>query len=168
MKHWSAEFRPRSICNYGSDGDSGPSGDSGGGYTGDTGGLLMKPVNGPITSPYGYRINPVMHYYGLHDGDDFGAACGTPIWSAGNGHILSEYYSSVWGNRLYLNLGIVNGNNVTVIYNHLTRYAVGCGGHVSRGQVVGYAGTTGWSTGCHLHFTILVNGKAVDPMAWLS
>ncbi len=65
----------------------------GGGYTGPTGGLLMRPVNGPITSPYGYRINPVMHYYGLHDGDDFGAACGTPIWSAGNGHIMSEYYS---------------------------------------------------------------------------
>ena len=69
----------------------------GGGYTGPTGGLLMRPVNGPITSPYGYRINPVMHYYGLHDGDDFGAACGTPIWAAGNGHILSEYYSDGLG-----------------------------------------------------------------------
>ncbi len=139
----------------------------GGGYTGPTGGLLMRPVNGPITSPYGYRINPVMHYYGLHDGDDFGAGCGTPIWSAGNGHILSEYYSSVWGNRLFLNLGLVNGNNVTVIYNHLSAYRSQVGEAVSRGQVIGLIGTTGWSTGCHTHMTVMVNGVAVNPDTWI-
>ena len=55
----------------------------GGGYKGPTGGLLMRPVSGPITSPYGYRLNPVGHYWGLHDGDDFGANCGTPIWRRG-------------------------------------------------------------------------------------
>jgi murein DD-endopeptidase MepM/ murein hydrolase activator NlpD len=135
----------------------------GGGYTGTTSGLLMRPVNGPITSPYGYRINPVMHYYGLHDGDDFGAACGTPIWAAGNATVMSQYYSSVWGNRLYLNLGLVNGKNVTVIYNHLSAYRSHVGEHVSRGQVVGLIGTTGWSTGCHTHMTVMVNGTAVNP-----
>ena len=139
----------------------------GGGYKGPTGGLLMPPVNGPVTSPYGYRINPVMHYYGLHDGEDFGAACGTPIWSAGNGHILSEYYSSVWGNRLFINLGLINGKNVTVIYNHLSAYRSQVGQAVSRGQVVGLIGTTGWSTGCHTHFTVMVNGVAVNPAPWL-
>jgi murein DD-endopeptidase MepM/ murein hydrolase activator NlpD len=139
----------------------------GGGYKGPTGGLLMRPVNGPITSGYGYRINPVMHYYGLHDGDDFGAACGTPIWSAGNGHILSEYYSSVWGNRLFLNLGLINGKNVTVIYNHLSAYRTHVGQAVSRGQVVGLIGTTGWSTGCHTHMTVMVNGVAVNPAPWI-
>jgi murein DD-endopeptidase MepM/ murein hydrolase activator NlpD len=139
----------------------------GGGYTGPTGGLLMRPVNGPITSPYGYRINPVMHYYGLHDGDDFGAACGTPIWSAGNGHIMSEYYSSVWGHRLFLNLGLINGKNVTVIYNHLSAYRTHVGQAVARGQVVGLIGTTGWSTGCHTHMTVMVNGVAVNPAAWI-
>ena len=139
----------------------------GGGYTGPTGGLLMRPVNGPITSPYGYRINPVMHYYGLHDGDDFGAACGTPIWAAGNGHILSEYYSDVWGHRLFLNLGLINGKNVTVIYNHLSAYRTHVGQAVSRGQVVGLIGTTGWSTGCHTHMTVMVNGVAVNPAAWI-
>ena len=137
------------------------------GYRGTTSGLLMRPVNGPITSPYGYRINPVMHYYGLHDGDDFGAACGTPIWAAGNGTVMSEYYSSVWGNRLYINLGAINGKNVTVIYNHLSAYRSHVGEHVSRGQVVGLIGTTGWSTGCHTHFTVMVNGVAVDPAPWL-
>jgi murein DD-endopeptidase MepM/ murein hydrolase activator NlpD len=140
----------------------------GGGFHGSTGGLLMRPVNGPITSPYGYRINPVMHYYGLHDGDDFGAACGTPIWAAGNGHVMSEYFSSVWGNRLFLNLGLINGKNVTVIYNHLSAYRSSVGQAVSRGQVVGLIGTTGWSTGCHTHMTVMVNGVAVDPTPWLS
>ncbi len=140
----------------------------GGGYKGSTQGLLMRPVNGPITSPYGYRINPVMGYYGLHDGDDFAAACGTPIWSAGNGTILSQYYSSVWGNRLFINLGLINGKNVTVIYNHLSAYRSSVGERVSRGQVVGLIGTTGWSTGCHTHFTVMVNGVAVDPAPWIS
>ena len=140
----------------------------GGGYQGSTHGLLMRPVNGPITSPYGYRINPVMGYYGLHDGDDFGAPCGTPIWSAGNGTILSQYYSSVWGNRLFINLGLINGKNVTVIYNHLSAYRSHVGERVSRGQVVGLIGTTGWSTGCHTHFTVMVNGVAVDPAPWIS
>jgi murein DD-endopeptidase MepM/ murein hydrolase activator NlpD len=139
----------------------------GGGYTGTTQGLLMRPVNGPITSPYGYRINPVMHYYGLHDGDDFGAACGTPIWAAGNATVMSQYYSSVWGNRLYLNLGLINGKNVTVIYNHLSAYRSHVGEHVARGQVVGLIGTTGWSTGCHTHMTVMVNGTAVNPAPWL-
>jgi murein DD-endopeptidase MepM/ murein hydrolase activator NlpD len=140
----------------------------GGGYHGPTGGLLLRPVNGPITSPYGYRINPVMGYYGLHDGDDFGAACGTPIWAAGNATVMSEYYSSVWGNRLFLNLGLINGKNVTVIYNHLSAYRSGVGQHVSRGQVVGLIGTTGWSTGCHTHMTVMVNGVAVNPAPWIS
>jgi murein DD-endopeptidase MepM/ murein hydrolase activator NlpD len=127
----------------------------------------MRPVNGPITSPYGYRINPVMGYYGLHDGDDFGAACGTPIWAAGNGTVMSQYYSSVWGHRLYLNLGLINGKNVTVIYNHLSAYRSHVGQHVARGQVVGLIGTTGWSTGCHTHMTVMVNGTAVNPAPWL-
>jgi murein DD-endopeptidase MepM/ murein hydrolase activator NlpD len=139
----------------------------GGGYSGSTHGILMRPVNGPITSPYGYRINPVMGYYGLHDGDDFGAACGTPIWAAGNGTVMSEYYSSVWGHRLYLNLGLINGKNVTVIYNHLSAYRSHVGEHVTRGQTVGLIGTTGWSTGCHTHMTVMVNGVAVNPAPWL-
>jgi murein DD-endopeptidase MepM/ murein hydrolase activator NlpD len=139
----------------------------GGGYRGSTSGLLMRPVNGPITSPYGYRINPVMGYYGLHDGDDFAAACGTPIWSAGTGSVMSEYYSSVWGHRIFLNLGLINGKNVTVIYNHLSAYRTHVGQHVVRGQVIGLIGTTGWSTGCHTHMTVMVNGVAVNPAPWL-
>jgi murein DD-endopeptidase MepM/ murein hydrolase activator NlpD len=133
----------------------------------DTNGLLMQPVNGPVTSSFGYRVHPIYHYWGLHDGDDFGASCGAPLFAAGGGKVLTEYYSSVWGNRLYLNIGLVNGNFITVIYNHLSSYNVGVGATVGRGDVVGYVGTTGWSTGCHLHFTVLENGKPVDPQRYL-
>jgi murein DD-endopeptidase MepM/ murein hydrolase activator NlpD len=80
---------------------------------------------------------------------------------------MTRYYSSSYGNRLYLNLGMVNGKNLTVIYNHLSGYAAGTGQRVARGQVLGYVGDTGWSTGCHLHFTVMVNGTDVDPMNWL-
>jgi murein DD-endopeptidase MepM/ murein hydrolase activator NlpD len=138
----------------------------GGGYHGDTGGLLMRPVNGPMTSPYGWRIHPIYGYWGLHDGDDFGAPCGAPLYAVANGTVMSQYYSSVWGNRLYLNLGLINGQNVTVIYNHLSAYRSHVGQHVTRGQVVGLVGTTGWSTGCHTHFTVMVNGKPVNPAPW--
>jgi murein DD-endopeptidase MepM/ murein hydrolase activator NlpD len=133
----------------------------------DINGLLMPPVNGPVTSPFGYREHPIYHYWGLHDGDDFGAPCGAPLFAAGGGKVLTEYYSSVWGNRLYLNVGMVNGNFITVIYNHLSRYNVGVGATVGRGDVVGYVGTTGWSTGCHLHFTVMENGNPVDPQKYL-
>jgi len=132
----------------------------------DTDGLLMRPVNGPLTSSYGYRVHPIYHYWGLHDGDDFGAPCGAPLAAVRNGKVLTEYYSSVWGNRLYINLGMVNGKFITVIYNHLSRYAVGSGQVVRRGETVGYVGTTGWSTGCHLHFTVMENGHPVDPMKY--
>lgn len=132
----------------------------------DTNGLLMRPVNGPVTSPYGYRVHPIYRYWGLHDGDDFGAPCGAPLVAVRGGKVLTQYYSSVWGNRLYLNVGLINGKFITVIYNHLSRYQVGTGAQVNRGQVLGYVGTTGWSTGCHLHFTVLENGKAVDPMKY--
>ena len=138
-----------------------------GGYHGETDGILNKPVDGPVTSPYGWREHPIYHYWGLHDGTDFGADCGQHLWAVAGGRVLSEYYSDVWGNRLYLDLGNFNGKNVTVIYNHMSGYKVGVGDRVDRGDTVGYVGTTGWSTGCHLHFTVMVNGTPVDPMNWI-
>lgn len=139
----------------------------GGSYNGDTGGLLFRPANGPVTSPYGYRIHPIYGYYGLHNGTDFGVPCGASLYAGEAGTVISKYYDEVYGNRLYLAIGKVNGASITLVYNHLTSYAVGEGARVRRGQVVGYAGMTGWSTGCHLHFTVLRNGEPVDPMNYL-
>jgi murein DD-endopeptidase MepM/ murein hydrolase activator NlpD len=139
------------------------------GFVGQSQGFLSPPITGaPLTSPYGYRINPVMGYYGLHDGDDFGAACGTPLRASADGTVIAEYWSDVYGNRLYMDNGQVNGHDITTNVNHAERYVVSVGDHVTRGQVVGYVGTTGWSTGCHTHFTVLQDGTAVDPMLYLN
>jgi murein DD-endopeptidase MepM/ murein hydrolase activator NlpD len=130
-------------------------------------GYLSFPVNGPITSPYGMRVNPILHILELHDGTDFGAACGTPIKAAAPGKVLAAYYNIGYGNRLIVGDGFVKGVSLATSYNHLSRYAVAVGQHVQRGQVVGYVGDTGFSTGCHLHFMVYVNGQTVDPMTWL-
>lgn len=139
----------------------------GGSYNGDTNGLLARPGPGPVTSPYGYRIHPIYGYWGLHNGTDFGTGCGAALWAGESGTVINEYYDEVYGNRLYLAIGKVNGADIVLVYNHLTRYAVGEGATVTRGQVVGYSGSTGWSTGCHLHFIVMRNGDTVDPMTYL-
>ena len=129
-------------------------------------GLLAMPVSGYITSPFGWRTHPIWGYRSLHDGVDFGAACGTPIRAAADGVVISEYYHSAWGNRIIIDHGVLKGVGVSTISNHLSGYAVSAGQRVERGQVVGYVGNTGWSTGCHLHYTVNQNGVPVDPMNW--
>jgi murein DD-endopeptidase MepM/ murein hydrolase activator NlpD len=137
------------------------------GYVGSQDGILLAPVDGAVTSPFGYRIHPIYGYWGLHDGTDFGVSCGEGMRAAADGTVTQEYYSSVYGNRLYLDVGKINGKSITVVYNHATSYRLKVGDTVKRGAVVGYVGSTGWSTGCHLHFTVLQNGTAVDPMGYL-
>lgn len=129
-------------------------------------GFLDYPVSGPITSPFGWRRHPIYGYRSLHDGIDFGADCGTPIYAPANGRVIDEYFQTAWGNRIIIDHGWQRGVGLATISNHLSSYAVGVGDWVKRGEVVGFVGTTGWSTGCHLHFTVLQNGNAVDPMRW--
>ena len=137
------------------------------GYVGADDGFLLPPVDGSVTSPFGYRVHPIYGYWGLHDGTDFGVSCGEGMRAAAAGKVISRYYSSVYGNRLYIDVGKVNGHALTVVYNHATGYRVNVGDTVARGETVGYVGSTGWSTGCHLHFTVLQDGVAVDPMNYL-
>ncbi len=127
---------------------------------------FSSPVSAPITSVYGMRFHPVLHYWKLHDGTDFGAGCGTAIRAPYAGKVVEKYYNGGYGNRLMIDHGSVGGNYVTTGYNHAIRYTVGVGQHVSRGQVIGYVGTTGYSTGCHLHLMVWLNGKVVNPMRW--
>jgi murein DD-endopeptidase MepM/ murein hydrolase activator NlpD len=138
-----------------------------GGFDGATGGFLDRPVPGIVTSPFGWRTHPIYGYWGLHNGTDFRAGCGEPLRASASGRVITRYYSSVYGNRLYLGVGMVNGKFITVVYNHLSGYTVGTGQNVSRGQVIGYGGTTGWSTACHLHYTVLANGVPVNPMNYM-
>jgi murein DD-endopeptidase MepM/ murein hydrolase activator NlpD len=128
---------------------------------------LSWPINTYITSPYGMRFHPILHYWKLHDGTDFGGGCGTPIHAAASGVITDRYYNGGYGNRLFLNNGIIHGSAITTVYNHLSRYKVRVGQHVNKGQVIGYVGTTGYSTGCHLHFMVYQDGQVVNPMNWL-
>ncbi len=133
-----------------------------------SGGLLSPPVNGGrLSSPYGYRKHPIYGYWGMHDGQDWAVGCGTPMYATSSGTVVERYYSSVYGNRLYLDNGLQGGVSVTSVYNHASRYVVGVGAKVKRGQLVGYVGNTGWSTGCHLHFTVLVNGATANPRNWI-
>jgi murein DD-endopeptidase MepM/ murein hydrolase activator NlpD len=87
--------------------------------------------------------------------------------AAASGKVVAKYFSSVYGNRLFVYVGRVNGKNLTIVYNHAASYGVGVGQQVSRGQVVGSVGDTGWSTACHLHFTVLADGRPVNPMNYL-
>ncbi len=139
----------------------------GGAGSGDGGGSLSRPVAGGITSGYGMRVHPITGRYKLHDGTDFSARCGTPIRAAAGGVVLEQYYNGGYGNRVILNNGLMRGRSIVTTYNHLSSYARSVGDKVNRGDVVGYVGSTGYSTGCHLHFMVLVDGRTTDPMGWL-
>jgi murein DD-endopeptidase MepM/ murein hydrolase activator NlpD len=129
-------------------------------------GFLSPAANGPLTSPFGLRFHPILHVWKLHTGTDFGVPCGTPVVAAADGTVLSAGWGGGDGNRLVIDHGIVSGVDLVTTYNHLTSFVV-TGGKVKRGQLVAISGTTGYSTGCHLHFETLENGQFVDPAKWL-
>jgi murein DD-endopeptidase MepM/ murein hydrolase activator NlpD len=124
------------------------------------------PVAAHITSPFGMRFHPVLHYWKLHDGTDFGAGCGTPIRAPRAGRVAERYYNAGYGNRLMIDHGYLGGRYVTTGYNHASRYIVRVGQRVQKGQVIGYVGSTGFSTGCHLHLMVWLNGRLRNPMTW--
>ena len=132
-------------------------------------GFLSYPVNAPVSSEFGMRYDPVMQRTQLHAGIDFAANCGTPVHAAADGDVIMatpESQSGGYGNRLVIDHGIVGKFDLTTTYNHLTSWVVSSG-HVTRGQVVAYSGTTGFSTGCHLHFETRQDGTPVNPRNWL-
>ena len=130
---------------------------------------LLRPVPGPITSPYGRRFHPIRHVWKLHDGTDFGASCGTPIRAAAAGRVINRSLQrAATGNRLMIDHGTLStwggGRGFVTGYNHAIRYTVRVGQAVRRGQVIGYVGSTGYSTGCHLHLMVWLNGAKTNPM----
>ena len=130
-------------------------------------GPMMWPVDTYITSSYGMRLHPIYRAWRLHDGTDFGARCGTPVRAAAPGRVIGRYYNVGYGNRVIVSHGYLRGFSVTTTYNHLSRYSARVGEFVRRGEVIGFVGTTGFSTGCHLHFMVFRDGRTVDPMNWL-
>ncbi|MEP6761959.1 MAG: M23 family metallopeptidase [Sporichthyaceae bacterium] len=131
-------------------------------------GLFARPVSGPVTSPFGMRVHPITGVTKLHTGTDFGAACGTPIHAARAGTVLAAEFNTAYGWRTVITHGVVGGVMLTTTYNHQQFLGVDAGQQVQAGQVIGNVGTTGYSTGCHLHFELIVNSDVVDPVPWIS
>jgi len=131
-------------------------------------GYLAYPTKVPyITSSYGYRRHPILGYVRLHAGTDFRAYCGTPIYAAAAGTVVWAQRRGGFGNQVLVNHGQVGGHSLMSSYNHFSRFAVSSGQHVDKGQVVGYSGSTGTSTACHLHFEVYVDGQTINPMTML-
>lgn len=131
-------------------------------------GLLSYPVGFPVSSEFGLRFHPVLRIWRLHAGIDFAAPCGAPVYAAADGEVILATpvgQSGGYGNRLVIDHGLHSGVDLTTTYNHLTSF-VATTGQVARGQLVAYSGTTGLSTGCHLHFETRENGTPVNPRTW--
>src|SRR5699024_942971 len=111
-------------------------------------GGYVQPVSGSISSGYGYRTHPVLGTSQLHEGVDFAVGCGTPVKSAQSGTVVAVEYHSASGKRVKVD----HGNGTITGYYHLQGYNTSVGATVEAGEVIGYVGTTGRSTGCHLHF----------------
>jgi murein DD-endopeptidase MepM/ murein hydrolase activator NlpD len=125
--------------------------------------LVRKPVSeGTITSGFGGRNHPVLGFTKMHTGVDWGSAMGTPIFAAGNGTVEKADWEGGYGK--YIRIRHANGYETA--YGHMSAFARGMepGKKVRQGQVIGYVGSTGLSTGAHLHYEILINGRFVDPM----
>lgn len=124
---------------------------------------FVKPVDGVLSSQFGIRFHPILHVWKLHSGTDLAAACGTPVKAAKAGTVTMAGGFTGYGNRVVID----HGSGVVTTYNHLTSYAAAVGLKVQQGQIIGYVGSTGMSTGCHLHFEVMVGGAFVDPAPYL-
>jgi murein DD-endopeptidase MepM/ murein hydrolase activator NlpD len=132
--------------------------------SGQYGGELFWPTNGPIVSGFGYRTHPVYGTTRFHAGVDIDGACGQPIFAAEDGTVLSAGYNGGYGNATVID----HGGGLSTLYAHQSSIGVSSGQKVGRGQQIGLVGTTGLSTGCHLHFEVRVNGEPVDPVPYLT
>jgi murein DD-endopeptidase MepM/ murein hydrolase activator NlpD len=150
-----------------SSGRGSSSGGSSSGGSSDSGGLSYPVSNPYVTSPYGMRIHPVTGVYKLHDGTDFRAHCGTPIRAAAPGRVLWARYRGGYGNQVAVDHGVIGGDALMTSYSHLSRFSASRGEGVSRGEVIGYSGSTGYSTACHLHFMVYDDGVRANPMSYL-
>lgn len=128
---------------------------------------LDWPVVGRLSSPFGMRVHPITGVYKLHTGLDIAAACGTPIRAARPGVVVEAGWNSAYGWRTVVSHGAVGGVLLTTTYNHQADIRVEVGQRVAAGEVIGAVGSTGYSTGCHVHFELYVNAALVDPMPWL-
>ena len=126
-------------------------------------GQMILPTNGSVTSPFGWRTHPVLGTSRFHGGLDLGAEEGTPIIAADSGTVIvSEWYGG-YGNAVIID----HGNDITTLYGHCSQLYVSEGQSVKKGQLIAAVGSTGLSTGPHLHFEVRIKGEPTDPVAYL-
>ncbi len=124
---------------------------------------LKLPVNGKVTSPFGYRYHPVTGQFGFHTGMDLSGNLKDPIYAAGEGTVVETGKSSVWGNYIVID----HGKNTQTFYAHCYKLSKKKGAKVKQGEKIALLGSTGLSTGPHVHFEVRINGLYMDP-AWLT
>ncbi len=123
---------------------------------------ITVPVAGEITSRFGYRIHPITGVFGIHNGTDIAADEGTPIAAAMSGRVEEIGYNDVRGNYILLS----HGGETKTLYLHCSEIIAPEGANVRSGEIIAKVGSTGWSTGAHLHFSVIVGGKYCNP-EWL-
>ena len=130
-----------------------------------SGSLMWPGTSNVVTSLYGTRKHPVHQVYIKHNGTDIRAAYGSNVYAADGGTVITATYSSSYGNYVVIDHG---SNGMTTLYAHMSKLNVRSGQSVSKGDIVGFAGSTGTSTATHLHFEVAVNGERQDPLDYFS
>lgn len=126
-------------------------------------GTMAWPIEGPITSPYGWRTHPIFGTARYHSGVDIGADFGDPIRAADGGVVIYADWMGGYGKAVIID----HGGGITTLYGHNSELVVGEGQRVRKGQLIARAGATGYATGPHCHFEVRQNGSPVDPMGYL-
>ena len=126
-------------------------------------GVLLRPVPGGVSSYYGYRTHPIYGDRRLHTGWDMNAGCGAPIVASESGTVIFSGWKGGYGNATIID----HGGGMSTLYAHQSRLGASYGQSVTVGSVIGWIGTTGTSTACHLHYEVRINGSPVDPAPYL-
>lgn len=124
---------------------------------------FMAPVVCRMTSPFGWRVHPILGYRRMHTGQDLGCPYGTPIRAASSGRVFWASSKRGYGNTVIL----VHADNISTLYGHMSKIDVRAGQLVRRGQVIGNVGCTGLCTGNHLHYEVRINGNVINPAPYL-
>jgi murein DD-endopeptidase MepM/ murein hydrolase activator NlpD len=124
-----------------------------------SGGLIM-PVDGHITSYFGYRYHPILHFTRFHAGLDIGASWGSPIVAAGDGRVVAAGWAGGYGREVQ----IAHSGGLVSLYGHMSEIVAEPGSFVRQGQVIGYVGSSGLSTGPHVHFEVRLAGQPINPL----
>lgn len=130
-------------------------------------GGFIKPISGPITSPYGWRVHPIFKSRTFHSGVDIGGPFNGAVQASNAGKVIYVGWYGGYGKVVIIDHGLYNGAKITTLYAHLNSWSVNVGQYVTRGQIIGREGSTGYSTGPHVHFEVRVNGQTKNPLSYI-